>query len=64
MEAKDAGVFFGRDAPVIEALDALRGLREAAPARLFVILGASGAGKSSFLRAGLLPRFRGTTRII
>ena len=56
LEAKDAGVFFGRDAPVVEALDALRGLREAASPRLFVILGASGAGKSSFLRAGLLPR--------
>ena len=56
LEAKDAGVFFGRDAPVVEALDALRGLREAARPRLFVILGASGAGKSSFLRAGLLPR--------
>jgi TIR domain len=56
LEPKDAGVFFGRDAPVIEALDALRGLSEAAPPRLFVILGASGAGKSSFLRAGLIPR--------
>jgi hypothetical protein len=56
MEDLDAGVFFGRDAPVIQGLDALRGLREAAAARLFVILGASGAGKSSFLRAGLLPR--------
>lgn len=56
LEAVDAGIFFGRDAPVIEALDALRGLREGAAPRLFVILGASGAGKSSFLRAGLLPR--------
>lgn len=52
----DAGVFFGRDGPIIEALDVLRGLHEATPPRLFVILGASGAGKSSFLRAGLLPR--------
>ena len=56
LEAKDAGIFFGRDGPTIVGLDLLRGLREAAPPRLLVILGASGAGKSSFLRAGLLPR--------
>ena len=56
LEAEDAGIFFGRGAPIVEALDRLRGLREAASPRLFVILGASGAGKSSFLRAGLLPR--------
>jgi hypothetical protein len=56
MEAEDAGVFFGRDAAIVEALDRLRGLREAAAPRLLVLLGASGAGKSSFLRAGLFPR--------
>ena len=56
LEADDAGIFFGRDGPIVEALDALRGLRDGAPPRLFVILGASGAGKSSFLRAGLFPR--------
>jgi formylglycine-generating enzyme required for sulfatase activity len=56
LEADDAGIFFGRDAPIVEALDTLRGLRDGAPPRLLVILGASGAGKSSFLRAGLLPR--------
>jgi hypothetical protein len=56
LEAEDAGIFFGRDGQIVEALDRLRGLREAAPPRLLVILGASGAGKSSFLRAGLLPR--------
>ncbi len=56
MEGEDAGVFFGRDAPIIEGLDMLRGLAEAAAPRLLVVLGASGAGKSSFLRAGLLPR--------
>ena len=58
LEAEDAGIFFGRDAPVIEALDRLRGLREAVAPRLLVILGASGSGKSSFLRAGLLPRLK------
>jgi tetratricopeptide (TPR) repeat protein len=56
LEAEDAGIFFGRDAPIVEALDTLRGLRDGAPPRVLVILGASGAGKSSFLRAGLLPR--------
>jgi len=56
LEADDAGIFFGREAPVVKAIDLLRGLHEAAPPRLLVILGASGAGKSSFLRAGLLPR--------
>jgi TIR domain len=56
LEDVDSGIFFGRDAPIIEAIDRLRGLREAAAPRLLVILGASGAGKSSFLRSGLLPR--------
>ena len=56
LEAEDAGIFFGREGPIVEALDKLRGLRESTPPRLLVILGASGAGKSSFLRAGLFPR--------
>ena len=56
LEAEDAGIFFGRDAPIVEALDRLRGLRASTPPRLLVILGASGAGKSSFLPAGLFPR--------
>jgi formylglycine-generating enzyme required for sulfatase activity len=56
LEADDAGIFFGREAPTIEAIQQLRGMRAGAPPRLLVILGASGAGKSSFLRAGLLPR--------
>jgi formylglycine-generating enzyme required for sulfatase activity len=56
LEGEDAGIFFGRDAPIVELLDRLRGLRRASAPRLLVILGASGSGKSSFLRAGLLPR--------
>src|SRR5215831_7732224 len=40
LEAEDAGIFFGRDAPMVEALDHLRRLREATPPRLLVILGA------------------------
>lgn len=56
LEAEDAGVYFGRDAQIVEAIDQLRGLRDTAPPRAYAILGASGAGKSSFLRAGLIPR--------
>lgn len=56
LESVDAGVFFGRDGPITEALQVLQNLREGAAPRLFVVLGASGAGKSAFLRAGLLPR--------
>jgi hypothetical protein len=56
LEADDAGIFFGRDGPMVVALDLLRGLRDGPAPRLLVILGASGAGKSSFMRAGLLPR--------
>jgi hypothetical protein len=56
LESIDAGIFFGRDPPIVEATDRLRGLGEAAAPRLLVLLGASGAGKSSFLRAGLMPR--------
>lgn len=58
LEAEDAGIFFGREGAIIQGLDSLRGLRDAAPPRFFVILGASGAGKSSFLRAGLIPRLQ------
>jgi len=56
LDIEDAGIFFGREGPTIVGLDMLRALREAAAPRLLVILGASGAGKSSFMRAGLLPR--------
>ena len=58
LESKDAGIFFGRDGQTIGALDKIRALREAAPPRLMAIIGASGAGKSSFLRAGLIPRLK------
>jgi len=58
LDARDAAVFFGREADIVRGLDALRGQREQGIARLFVILGASGSGKSSFLRAGLWPRLK------
>jgi hypothetical protein len=58
LEAEDAGIFFGRVGPIVAALDRLRGLRGTTPPRLLVILGASGAGKSSFLRSAVFPRLK------
>jgi WD40 repeat protein len=56
LEKADAGIYFGRDADLVQALDQVRRMRERGVERLLVVLGASGAGKSSFLQAGLLPR--------
>lgn len=55
-ESIDAGVFFGRDTETVRALKALSEIAESGSGKLFVVLGASGTGKSSFLRAGILPR--------
>src|SRR5690348_8493704 len=53
---QDAGWFFGREAATAEMLDRMS--RLLAGAGLLVVSGASGAGKSSLLRAGMLPRIR------
>ncbi|MGW7411754.1 nSTAND1 domain-containing NTPase [Streptomyces sp. NPDC054863] len=49
----DEGLFFGRD----EVTDAL--VRTVTEHRVVAVLGPSGSGKSSLLRAGLIPRLRG-----
>ncbi len=59
LEESDAAIFFGRDAVITKGLDALRRMRGGgATERILTIVGASGAGKSSFLRAGLIARLR------
>lgn len=58
LDVEDAAIFFGRDAEITRGLDELRRLRDGAPHRILAILGASGSGKSSFLRAGLLARLK------
>lgn len=55
-ESKDAAVYFGRDGELARALTKLEAMHEDDRSGLFVILGPSGTGKSSFLRAGILPR--------
>jgi tetratricopeptide (TPR) repeat protein len=47
-----AGVFFGRNAAIEQALQRLL------QAQFLLILGASGSGKSSLCKAGVVPRFR------
>ncbi len=53
-----AAVFFGRGSETARLLRALRATRARPDERALVILGTSGAGKSSLLRAGVLPRLR------
>jgi Novel STAND NTPase 1 len=54
--AEDAAIYFGRDAEVHSVIQRLDGRRTLGGARLLVIIGASGSGKSSLLQAGVLPQ--------
>jgi hypothetical protein len=55
-EEQDAAFFFGREAATGQVLDRMS--RHLAGTGLLVVSGVSGAGKSSLLRAGVLPRIR------
>ena len=55
-EEHDAAFFFGREAATTHVLDRMS--RCLTGAGLLVVSGVSGAGKSSLLRAGVLPRVR------
>jgi TIR domain len=61
----DAALFYGRSSDIQRVLEELRAIRHAGrdpcERRAFVILGASGAGKSSLLKAGIIPRLRRET---
>lgn len=60
-EKDDAPVFFGRDQEITDLLALLNSCRAANRPRWVQIQGASGSGKSSLLRAGLLPRLERDT---
>jgi cellulose biosynthesis protein BcsQ len=51
-----AGEFFGRDAEIEDILDELN------LSRLVAVIGPSGSGKSSLVRAGVIPRLRRAAR--
>ena len=54
----DAALFYGRGREIADTLEELRKMRAERDRRPFVILGGSGAGKSSLLKAGIIPRLR------
>jgi WD40 repeat protein/transcriptional regulator with XRE-family HTH domain len=56
-EEQDAGLFFGREAATTEVVNRMARSAVSAPSVL-VVSGVSGAGKSSLLRAGVLPQIR------
>jgi hypothetical protein len=57
-EDADAAIFYGRSREIAEVLEELRQMRATGKLQPFVILGASGSGKSSLLKAGIIPRLR------
>ena len=58
LQEQDAAIFYGRDAEIGEGLDILNRTHRFGGAGLVMTLGASGSGKSSLVRAGLIPRLK------
>jgi formylglycine-generating enzyme required for sulfatase activity len=63
-DEQSAGIFFGREADIMSGIRDLRQMRHRGSPRLMVIQAASGAGKSSFLRAGLWPKLSRTAEFV
>ena len=55
-EAEDAGIYFGREDEVRQVIETLTRMKRQGEPRLLVVVGSSGSGKSSLVRAGVLPR--------
>lgn len=55
-QAADAAIYFGREDDQRCCLDTLAQMRRYGGERLLVLVGASGSGKSSLVRAGVIPR--------
>ncbi|MDX6704792.1 MAG: hypothetical protein QOI48_638 [Solirubrobacteraceae bacterium] len=61
-QERDAAVFFGRQVETERLLAQMRSSRRRYTGRLIAVVGPSGSGKSSLVRAGLLPRLRQAQR--
>lgn len=57
-EEKDAAIFFGREEEIHEVIAELNLSRQLADNRMMILEGISGSGKSSLLRAGVIPRLK------
>jgi hypothetical protein len=57
-EEEDAPVYFGRDDEIRRLIERLNARRAQGGAQILALLGASGSGKSSLLRAGVVPRLK------
>ncbi len=55
---EDAAVFFGRESAIQQLTELLTRLQRFQKSRFVLLLGASGSGKSSLARAGVLPRLK------
>lgn len=54
----DAALLYGRSGAIAAALEKVRSMRALGANRALAFIGASGSGKSSLLKAGILPRLR------
>lgn len=57
-QEEDAAIFFGREAEIHEVIAELNLSRQLADNRMMILEGISGSGKSSLLRAGVIPRLK------
>lgn len=57
-EEEDAAIFFGREEEIHEVIAELNLSRQLGDARMMILEGVSGSGKSSLLRAGVIPRLK------